>query len=213
MKQKKPDSIYKMLGKEIGEQSLKCRLAEKIDLAATVRRLRIEKKLSGAELCRMAGDLDPRTLTAVEKGRIVNPSVKTLQSVARALEVTVSDLFREAEIAIDRHFYAGSQKGAYQIDFPAWGARAVSFTPFIRNFFCGKLILGPRKKLDQTFLNHPLPLFVSTLMGRFEILVEGKKMILKEGENLFFNGILRHSFYNPLEREAALLLVTAPSFL
>ncbi len=213
MRGKKTDSIYEALGRYAEQQSKKTSLQEKVNLNETIRRLRRERSLSGVELCRRSQDLDPRTLTAIEKGRIKNPSVKTLQSIARGLGVTISEIFRRSEMSIDRHFYLGSQKGNFQIDFPWRGVKAVSFTPFMKDFFCGKLILTAQKRFDETILNHPLPLFVSMLVGRIEVEIEGKKLNLKEGDNLFFNGILRHSFYNPLRREAVLLLVTAPSFL
>ena len=213
MKRKKGESIYQMLGQEIDAQARKNLIAEKVDINQTVRRVRQERGLNGVSLCERAGDLNPKTLTALEKGRIKNPSIKTLHSVARGLGLTISDLFRQAEMGIDRHFYVGSQKGAFQLDFPWQGIRAISFTPFIKNFFCGKLIFSAQRRLDETLLKHPLPIFVWTLVGRFEVKVEGKKLDLREGDNLFFNGILKHSFYNPLHRESVLLMVTAPSFL
>ena len=213
MKSPKEKSIYQILSKKLHKPSDENRPDEKMDLNQTLRRLRIEKGLSGADLCRRAGDLDPKTLTAVEKGRIKNPSIKTLLSLSRGLGITVGDLFRQAEMEMDRHLYLGSQKGAFQIDFPWWGVKVVSFTPFIKDFFCGKLILAARQKVDETLLKHPIPFFISTLIGRVEVVIEGKIIDLKEGGNLFFNGILKHSFYNPLHRESILLIVTAPSFL
>ncbi len=216
MKSKKDGVFYKRLAEEVQTAVRKRSLVGIMDLGGTIRRLRQEKKLTGVELCRQAGNLDPRTLTAVEKGRIKNPSLATLEAVSRGLGVTVSEIFRKAEGASGREeqdFYLGSQKGAYQIDFPAWGAKVVSFTPLVKDFFCGKIILGSRKRINQTLLRHPLPVFVSVLVGRFELVVEGRSLSLKEGENLFFNGILKHSFYNPLQRESVLLMVTAPSFL
>ena len=208
-----PQSIYQVLVEEVQEHIRRNLFAEKININQTIRRLRKEKGLTGVALCKGSGDLDPRTPTAVEKGRIINPSIKTLHSVARGLGVSVSELFRHAEMGIDRNLYLGSQKGAFQIDFPWRGIKAVSLTPFIKDFFCGKLILGARKKIDQTFLKRPLSLFISVVFGRFEITVESRQIKLREGENLFFNGILRHSFYNPLERESVMLFITAPSFL
>ena len=213
MKPKKDGSLYQFLSEEIQAQIRHKAREEKLDLAGTIRRIRQEKKITGIQLCRQAGDLDPRTLTAVEKGRIKNPSLATLQSVSRGLGVTVSDIFRQAESGTERHLSFGSQKGNFQIDFPVWGAKVVSFTPLIKDFFCGKIILGARKKIDQTLLKHALPIFMSVLVGRFEMTIEGRPFSLKEGENLFFNGILKHSFYNPLQRESVLLMVTAPSFL
>ena len=213
MKPKKGESIYQLLGEKVQAELRQKSQAEKIELGVTVRRLRQEKKITGVELCKRAGGLDPRTLTAVEKGRIQNPSIKTLQAISKGLGITVSDIFRQAETGGQRHFYLGSQKGAYQIDFPWWGLKMVSFTPLLKDFFCGKILLGPKKRLDQTLLKHSMPIFVAVLVGRFEVTVEWHRFELKEGENLFFNGILRHSFYNPLHRESVLLLMTAPSFL
>ena len=195
------------------ETSVKTRRNHKIDLGPAVRALRLDKKLSGVELCRRAEDLDTRTLTAVEKGRIRNPSLKTLHSLARGLGISVSDIFRFAEMKIHSNFYLGTQKGVYQLTFQAIGCKIVSLTPFVKDFFCGKLIIAPGKRVDRTLLNHSGPMYVSNLVGQTEIQVEDKKVLLKEGGNLFFNAGFRHSFFNPLHRESVLLVITAPSFL
>ena len=210
---KRGASVYQVLGAQIEKRRRQKFRTQHISLAPLIRKLRIEKGLKGVELCRRAGNLDPRLLTAIEKGRVKNPSIKTLEALSRGLGVLVGDLFRQAELEIDRHFYTGTQKGAFQMDFPWAGVKAVSLTPFNRNFFLGKLILSARRRIDQTFLKQPLPLYISALVGQFEITIEDRKVLLKEGGNIFFNGILKHSFYNPLQRESVFLMVTAPSFL
>lgn len=185
---------------------------ELLDIGRTVRSLREAKGMTGARLCRAAKDLDPRTLTAVEKGRIRNPSVKTLSSVARGLGMSVSELFRRAEARLERNLSFGNQKGTFSIDFPAKGVKITAFTPLVRDFFCGKMILAPRTRIDESILKHKAYWFVSGLLGRIEVTVEGEHFSITEGQNLFFNGFLRHSFYNPLHRESAILTVTAPLF-
>ncbi|MBI3316711.1 MAG: helix-turn-helix transcriptional regulator [Candidatus Omnitrophica bacterium] len=211
MKRKKRQTLYEILTVHSTTARKKDLHAEKIEIGKQVRLLRKTKNLSGVEFCRRAGNLNPKTLTAVEKGRIKNPSVQTLKSLAHGLDMTISDLFRTIEVEFDRNIYASSQRGFYEINFYS-GVKMISLTPFIHEFFCGKLILGARKRVDQTLLKHPRPFFISNLIGRFEITVEDKKIPLKEGENLYFNGAFRHLFYNPLERESTLLVVTAPSF-
>ncbi len=205
-------SFYKTLA---GAMKRKIKNSETgiFNLNQTIRRLRQEKRLTGAELCRRAGNLDPRTLTALEKGRIKNPSIQTLESVSKGLDLTISGLFRQAKMRLERNFYLGSQKGAFQMDFPSWGVKMVSFTPLTKDFFCGKMILASHRRLDQTFMDHRMPMYVSTVVGRVEVSLENRKFLLREGENLFFNGILQHSFYNLTERETVLFMVTAPSFL
>lgn len=194
-----------------GEERTEAR--EGIRLGETIRRLRERAGLSGAELCRRSGRLDPRTLTAIEKGRIRNPSLASLQAVAQGLGCLVCDLFIPAEMELDRNFYVGSQKGVFQIKFPKLGLKIVSTTPPTVHFFCGKLILDPRRKVTGDFLKRPTPLFVEVVMGHVEFSIEGETVRLEEGENLFFNGGFRHTFRNLLNRESAFWLVTAPSFL
>lgn len=178
----------------------------------SLRKIREEKKLTGAELSRRSG-IDPRTLNALEKGRIKNPSLKTLDALADGLGVMVSDLFRRAEAGRKKHVVLGTPKGFFQIDFSQWGIKVVSFTPWIENFFCGKFIFGARKKLSDALLPPSCPLFLSVLVGRFEIRVEEQKYLLKEGESLFLSGKLEHSFENLQEKESVLQVMTAPSFL
>ena len=68
-----------------------------LELGSVVRRLREERGLSGAEHCRRGKGIDPEMLTALEKERIWNPSIATLEALAKGFGMTVSDLFRRAE--------------------------------------------------------------------------------------------------------------------
>jgi len=188
-------------------------LEEAWALGPIIRALREEKKMSGVELCRQAGGMDPRLLNALEKGRIKNPSIQTLSRIARVLTVTLADFFTIAEAGREDAFSVGSQRGHFSMEFPAFGARMVSFTPFIKDFFCGKIFLGAKKKFDQKMLKHPRPQFISVMLGQFIIQAGDKKVHLREGQNLFFNGALAHTVTNPLHRESVLMLMTAPSFL
>ena len=182
-------------------------------LGPLIRALREDKKMSGVELCRQAGGMDPRLLNALEKGRIKNPSIQTLARIARVLTVSLADFFTIAEARREESFSVGSQRGHFSMEFPIFGARMVSFTPFTKDFFCGKIFLGAKKKFDQKMLKHPRPQFVSVMLGQFIIQIGDKKVHLHEGQNLFFNGALNHAVANPLHRESVLMLMTAPSFL
>lgn len=183
-----------------------------MQLGGKVREFRERRGLSGAELCRKTGSIDPRTLSAIEKGRIRNPSLPVLTAIAKALGCLVRDFFTEAEMDLARNYQVGSQKGVFQIEFPRLGMKVVSATPPIPHFFCGKIILSPQRKVTGELLSRPAPVFLEVVMGRIEFDIEGRKTVLKEGENLFFNGSLRHSFKNTLNRESTVWFVTAPSF-
>lgn len=210
---RKQKAFYKILETAVKQEARKGDRAARLDLAAIVIRLRKERKLSSTQLCERARNLNIKTLSAIETGRIKNPSVHTLQTLAKGFGLTVGDLFRHAEMQQDRNLYVGTQKGFSQMDFPVFGVKVVSFTPFVREFFCGKVILSSRRRLNQVILKYQAPLYISILVGKIEATVAGREVILREGEGLFFNGILGHSFYNPLEKDAIFMLMTAPSFL
>ncbi|HOE68852.1 MAG: helix-turn-helix protein [Candidatus Omnitrophica bacterium ADurb.Bin314] len=182
-----------------------------INLGRSVLELRKERGLSGVELCRRSNGLDPRTLTAVEKGRIRNPSIATLEMIAKGLGVAVSGIFRRAEVSLPECFSQGTPKGLYRIAFPSKGVEFIAFSPSIDELFCGKVLVDPGKSFDGSILNGTGAVFLQTLSGRFEGKVDGRGVTLKEGDNLFFSGGMDVSFGNPLQRQGALLLVSAPS--
>jgi len=184
-----------------------------LEIGSVVRQLREEKGLSGVELCRRGKGIDPKTLTALEKGRIRNPSIATLEALAKGFGMTVSDLFRRAEFDQRDFFSLGSQKGLYKIDLPSQGIQLISFTPLMEDFFCGKMILEGQKRFDEKIFSGGGTFFVMTLIGQFAGEIEGRKVILKEGDNLYFYGGMRFYLTNALQRNSALLLVTSPSCL
>jgi transcriptional regulator with XRE-family HTH domain len=61
-------------------------------LAANIRRLRLERGLTQDALTRSIG---VTSLKMIETGRIATPRYSTLTAIAKALGVTVSDLFAE----------------------------------------------------------------------------------------------------------------------
>ena len=184
-----------------------------LDVGRIVRRLREEKGLSGAELCRRGKGIHPKTLVALEKGRIRNPSIVTLEALAKGFGITVSDLFRKGELGDEKYFYLGTQKGAFRMDLPVKGVQLISFTPLAEEFFCGKLILESGRSFEETLFAQEGAFFIMVLVGQVEGDVEGRKVLLKEGSNLFFSGGMKFRFSNPFQRNATLSLVTAPSCL
>ena len=167
-----------------------------------------------AELCRR-GRGDPKTLVALEKGRIRNPSIATLEAIAKGFGMTGSDLFRRAEFDQRDYFSLGSQKGLYKIDLPSQGIQWISFTPLIEELFCGKMILEGQKKFDEKLFGRDGAgaFFVMTLIGQFEGEVEDRKVALKEGDNLYFYGGMKFDLANALQRNSTLFLVAVPSCL
>lgn len=186
-----------------------------LEIGPLVRGLRQERGLSGVDLCRRGKGIDPKTLTALEKGRIRNPSMITLEALARGFGMSISDLFRRAEIDQRDHLFLGSPKGFCKVDLSSRGIQLISFTPLTEGLFCGKMIVEGQKQFDETLFGESIcgAFFVMTLIGQFEGEVEGRKVTLKEGDNLYFFGGMKFCLTNAHQRNSTLLLVTAPSCL
>jgi len=63
-------------------------------VSKNIRRIRQEKGMSQDRLSKKA-DLALNTIVKVETGENPNPTVETLKKIAKALGVTVGDLFKE----------------------------------------------------------------------------------------------------------------------
>ncbi len=182
-----------------------------LDIGKTVRRLRETRGLSGVLFCKRARSIDPKTLTALEKGRIRNPSIATLRALATGFGMSVSGLFREAEMEHEAFFSRGTQKGLYKIELPFQGVQMISFTPLAEELFCGKLLVDSLKSFDEKLVGRSGAIFLQALIGKFEGEVDGKAVELKEGDNLFFFGGIKFRMTNAIQRQGTVWLVTAPS--
>jgi transcriptional regulator with XRE-family HTH domain len=58
-----------------------------------IKRLRKKRGFSQDKLCKMA-DLTYTTLAKIESGVNTNPTIKTLQKIAKALEVSLNELVK-----------------------------------------------------------------------------------------------------------------------
>ncbi|HAY3562374.1 helix-turn-helix domain-containing protein [Elizabethkingia meningoseptica] len=64
-----------------------------IQVGKRIKELRIQKGISQVDLvARMDGNIDPTNISRIEAGR-TNPTLLTLQRIANALEINISELF------------------------------------------------------------------------------------------------------------------------
>lgn len=62
-------------------------------LQANIRKLREKKGLSQEKLARLA-DVANNTIIKIESGENQNPTLETLQKIAKALDITIDDLVK-----------------------------------------------------------------------------------------------------------------------
>ena len=68
-----------------------------VTLGERITRLRELRGLSGGTLAELAGGMAKSYLAKLERGEVENPGLRTLSSIAQALDVTVADLLRPTD--------------------------------------------------------------------------------------------------------------------
>lgn len=183
----------------------------KVTPGKIIRRRREILGWKGVELARRSG-INPGTLDAIEKGRIETPSLRNLESIAKALGISTASLFSIDESDQDRFFLGGNQKGQHTLEFQRYGFRVVCYTPLTPHFFVGKIILKGETKIEKKVLPTSGMIMAQVIMGKLSIHFDGKEHLIREGNYAFFDGCFPHYFYNPQFKECTFLLVTVPSF-
>ena len=183
-----------------------------IPIGLVIREIREARGSTQTALAKKTG-IDSRTITAIEKGRIANPSLINLKKIAEALNVNLRDIFGRVEAESAGNLYFGTQRGEFSLDYAKNRFRVVSYLPKTVPFFVGKLVLDSRGHLDSTTIPFPGSVFLQVVLRKLDLILEGKETLLKEGQNVFFDGRLNYSLENPMLRETTAFLITVPSFL
>ena len=175
-----------------------------------IRELRLGQRISARELARRL-HIDARTLNAVEKGRIVSPSIERLHAFASGLGLSLGQLFAMYETQNGGRLMDANPQGAFVVNVPKRGFKLFSYTPPVREIFCGKMILGGRKKLENTKFSFPVTIFIQLIIGRVILNYPPSERVLKEGEAVLFDGRYAFTLVNPAARDASFLFFTAPA--
>ena len=171
-------------------------------LGARLRGLRKERALSQRELADLSG-LSPNAISLIERDAI-SPSVATLQRLAGALGVKMSFFFESATVARILHVRADQRPvirgGGLTVE--ALGARLAGqqMDPYF-------VTLSSHADMGTGQVTHAGHEFVCCLAGRVRYEIAGTTYDLETGDFLLFEASLPHSWGNPGEKVARLLLV------
>jgi transcriptional regulator with XRE-family HTH domain len=185
---------------------------EVVELSKKLKQLRTERGFTMEKLAEMA-KCSKAYISQIEKG-LVKPSVTILSRLARALGVSVSELFRGPAAASKRHWKL-SKADRREIHYPD---RKVVSQLLTTGVFSKKMqpivsIIQPQGGLgSDDSLDHPegSEEFVLVLKGEIYFKVEDQEMKLEEGDTLYFDGDLSHSWENRSDSEAEVLFMWTP---
>ena len=169
-------------------------MLEEAIAAERIRALRAGHNLTLRELGERSG-VTPSQLSRIEN-RQVNPPVSTLARVARALGVTLGDLFREDErhlpLVVSRRAEERFVEGGpgFEYHLLASGKRDKLMEPFVLRV-SGR---GARLKRGQErkIFSHAGQEYMRVLSGRLKFVYEGNEYILQDGDSLYFDSSKAH---------------------
>lgn len=183
----------------------------KVPIGANLRKYRSEGRLTLGQLSELSG-VKIGTLSAIEHGRILNPSFESLKQISGALQIASEALWEDPEES--PRSYKGDLKGAVQFEFKKEGLTLISYTPLVKELFIGKGFLKPRRAFDLKRFPRLNSLFIEIVVGKLELKGETSRSLLAEGDNLFLRPPGRRTVSNPFQmKETSFLLVTAPSLI
>lgn len=179
-----------------------------LDLGNQVRNLRNKRSLTLQDLADLTG-LSKPNLSQIENN-FVTPPIATLLKIATALGVPIGYFFQEAPqqrnmIVVRKEDRYGVVKGphishiGYQYEPLAYPKIDKSMEPFI-------VVMEEREASDIVFNNHSGEEFLYVLDGKLEFCYGDNRVVLEEGDSLYFDSIVPHG-YRGLDCSARTLVV------
>ena len=178
-----------------------------IDVGRNLRDLRAERELSIRSLAVLSG-LNVNTLSMIENGKS-SPSVSTLQQLASALTVPITDFF-ETDIIKNNVSY---QKAGQRLQ-AAFAHGTLADLGAGLTLHGGQpllVTLEPKANSGPTPIVHTGHEFVFCLEGRLSYTIEDHIYILNPGDSLLFEAHLHHFWQNVGESTSQSLLIMCPA--
>jgi transcriptional regulator with XRE-family HTH domain len=189
------------------ESTTTCLTPPLIDVGHNLRDLRAERELSIRSLAELSG-LNVNTLSMIENGKS-SPSVSTLQQLASALAVPITDFFETGIIKNNVSYQKAGQRlqAAFALgtlaDLGA-GLTLHGGQPLL-------VTLEPKANSGPTPIVHTGHEFVFCLEGRLSYTIEDHIYILNPGDSLLFEAHLPHFWQNVGESTSQSLLIMCPA--
>ncbi|TYO99205.1 XRE family transcriptional regulator [Geothermobacter ehrlichii] len=165
------------------------------NIGAKIKKLRKARKLTLQDVARETG-FSPALISQIENNN-VSPPIATLSKIARFFDVKMGHFFEEDEEevryevvrkgerrVVSRVISAKGTGHGYTYETLSYRKRNKKMEPFM-------LTISERAG-EETLYNHEGEEFLLILKGKAEILLEEERVVLKEGDAVYFDSSLRH---------------------
>ncbi|MFN2194846.1 MAG: cupin domain-containing protein [Anaerolineales bacterium] len=167
-----------------------------------LRFLREQRGLSLRALAKKSG-LSLNTISLIERGDN-SPTVSTLHRMATALDIPITDFFqeeaRQTTIYVKQDRGLRSQSDGAVMESLGIGLVNQKLEPF-------RMVIRPGSGNWNDPVSHSGEEFVYCLEGEIDYMIDDRAFRLEQGDSLLFDATQLHSFRNPTEKQAVVLMV------
>ena len=184
------------------------RKAEDIEpnVGSHLRVMREQQGLSLRALAERRG-LSINAISLIERGEN-SPTVSTLHRLATALNVSITDFFREearqTTVFVKQNQGLRSQSDGAVMESLGIGLSNQQLEPF-------RMTIGPGVSNVSDPISHSGEEFIHCLEGEIEYSIGDRIFRLEQGDSLLFAATQKHAYHNPLRTPATILLVLQSS--
>ncbi len=170
-------------------------MAMQFNIGAKIKKLRKARKLTLQDVARETG-FSPALISQIENNN-VSPPIATLSKIARFFDVKIGTFFddeeedrkyevvrKEERRVVSRVISKSGSGHGYTYEALSFRKRNKKMEPFM-------LTVNERPE-EETLYNHDGEEFLLILQGKAEILLENERLILEEGDAIYFDSSLRH---------------------
>jgi len=180
------------------------------NIGAKIKELRKARKLTLQDVARETG-FSPALISQIENNN-VSPPIATLSKIARFFDVKIGHFFEEEEVdckyevvkkgerrEVSRVISAAGTGHGYTYEALSFRKRNKKMEPFV--------VTVAKRPDEETLYNHDGEEFLLVLRGRAEILLEDERILLEEGDAVYFDASLRHRLLCVGDQETEVLAI------
>ena len=180
------------------------------NIGAKIKELRTKKKLKLQEVARGTG-FSPALISQIENNNI-SPPIATLSRIAHFFDVKIGHFFTENEVDCSFEVLRGNERTVIP--------RVVSHDGTSHGYFYEALSVRKKNKKMDPFLltlnekvnktdtySHHGEEFLFVMKGTAELLLDDQRLVLKEGDSVYFDAHLKHRLVTPSGDEVKVMAV------
>ncbi|BCR03055.1 transcriptional regulator [Desulfuromonas versatilis] len=180
------------------------------NIGSKIKKLRKARKLTLQDVARETG-FSPALISQIENNN-VSPPIATLSKIARFFDVKMGHFFEDEEEerkfevvkrgerrVVSRVISKAGTGHGYTYEALSFRKRNKKMEPF--------MVTVSERAGEETLYNHDGEEFLLILKGRAEVLLDEERLILEEGDAVYFDSSLRHRLLSYDGEEVQVLAV------